>query len=128
MPISTGTSNGVQTVTGTVTSIQQIFSTQRSDTYTGTTTGVVIPVTSPVKTFAIQVKGTGAAASVWTVLLEGSIDGTNYTTIMTHTNILGEVILWSGTNFYPVLYFRSRVTALTLGSATDISVTILGTS
>ncbi len=103
------------------------FST-RSDTFTTTTSGTTVDSsTNPVKTFSIQVKGTGAAASVWTVVLEGSNDNTNFTTLLSHGTATGDgITLFSGTTFTPCLYYRSRCSALTLGGASNIVVTILG--
>lgn len=111
---------------GTITTSQSYA--QRSDTYTGTGNGTTVDVsTAPLSTFAISVKGTGAAATVWTAVLEGSLDGTNFTTILTHTNVTGDGLsLFIGTAFAPARYFRSRVSALTLGSATNIVIAILG--
>jgi hypothetical protein len=101
----------------------------RSDTYTGTASGTTVDVSAQgMKHFGIQVKGTGAAPTSYTVLLEGSLDGTNFSTLLTHTNSSpGDgLILHSGASVLPVLYFRSRCTALVLGSATNIVVTIIG--
>ena len=82
-----------------------------------------------VKSFAIQVKGTGGVAAVWDVRLEGSLDGTNFTTILTHTNATPDgTVLYSGSVLSPSNYFRSRVAGLTVAPATDIVVTVLGTS
>lgn len=101
----------------------------RSDTYTTTANGTQVDVsTRPSRAFGLQVKGTGVAAASWTVVLEGSLDGTNYTTVLTHqsgTNSDGAVA-WSSAVLTPCLYFRSRCTALSLGSATNIVATILG--
>lgn len=100
----------------------------RSDTYTTVATGTTVnQSTAPVRTFGIAVKGTGSAATSWTVVLEASLDNANFTTILTHkTNVGDGQIFWSGAVLSPSLYFRSRVTALTLGPATNIVVTILG--
>lgn len=101
----------------------------RSDTFTGTGNGTAVDVTAkPCKSFGVQVKGTGAAPTSWTVVLEASLDGTNYTTILTHTNtsLSDGAVLWSGAAVSPALYFRSRCSALLLGSATNIAVTIIG--
>jgi hypothetical protein len=100
----------------------------RSDTYTTTSSGTTVDThTSPLTSFAIQVKGTGASATSWNVVLEGSLDNAEFTTILTHKTNTGDgACMWSGSVLSPVLYFRSRVTALTLGPATNIVVTILG--
>jgi len=108
------------------------FFSTRADTYTGTGNGTAVDVsTKPCSKFALQLKGTGAAASVWTVRLEGSLDGTNYYEVMRHasTNPIGNnadgEIVWCTAG--PFLYFRSRCSdTLTLGSATNIVVTIVG--
>ena|SRR3990167_102119 len=101
----------------------------RSDTYTATGNGTIIDCSlKPMETFSVQVKGTDAAATVWDVRLEGSLDGTNFVQILQHTNVTGDgAIVYSGANLYPSLYFRSRCAGITLGGATNIVVTILGT-
>lgn len=52
---------------------------------TGTHT-VVDMSTGPMSSFGLQAK-LGAAVTAWTLLLEGTIDGTNWDTILTHTNV-----------------------------------------
>lgn len=77
--------------------------------------------------WALQVKGTGAAATSWTAVLQVSLDGTNFSTILTHTDSTDDdgSIVAIGTPF-PALHYRTSVTALTLGSASAISVTAVG--
>jgi hypothetical protein len=79
------------------------------------------------KWFGIQVKGTGAAATSWTAELQVSLDGSDYRTIVTHSNTTDSDgdILWISTPA-PALHFRSEVSAVVLGSATALSVTIIG--
>ena len=107
----------------------------RSDTYTTAANGTQVNTAlQPVKHFGLQVKGTGAAATAWNIILEGSLDGTNYTQILQHATTgnsppFGEsadgVTLWVQAG--PFLYFRSRSAAtLTLGSATNVVATIVG--
>lgn len=86
--------------------------------------------------FAIQVKGTGAAPTSWTVELQVSLDGTNFMTLFSHKSTTGsnnelaaadgDVVFSYGGTFYPALYFRSKCTAVSLGSATNIVATIVG--
>ncbi len=104
------------------------FKATRSDTFTGTTSGTTIDVSaSPTQSYAIAIKGTGASATTWDVRLEGSLDNTNFTQILQHTNTIGDgVALFSGSALSPALYIRSRVSGLVLGGATNIVVTILG--
>lgn len=103
---------------------------RRTDTFTGATTGTTVDAKpSGFKSFALQVKGTGASATAWNVVLEVSLDGTNYATLLTHASAEGDAdggIVWSGAADSPCLYFRSRVVSVTLGSATNLSVTIAG--
>lgn len=104
------------------------ISSYRTDNYTAAGAGTTINVSSsPLRTFSIQVTGIGATATSWDVLLEGSLNGVNFTTLMEHTEVIGNgVALFSGTNLQPVLYYRSRVVAVTLGGASAIAVTALG--
>lgn len=104
------------------------FST-RSDTYTTTANGTTVDVhTSPVKYFTLQVTSTGVVTS-WTVVLEGSLDGTNFTTILTHTDVIGNgVVVFIGASTASCLYFRSKCTAIVLGAGTNVIATIIGTA
>lgn len=100
----------------------------RFDTFIVAGNGTVIDCSNaPFSSFAVQVKGTGAAATLWTAVLEGTLDMVNYTTILTHTQAIGDgVVLFLGALPSPVLAYRARVVSLTLGTATNIVVTILG--
>lgn len=99
-----------------------------ADTYTAPATGPGYTNEIPHRSFAVQVKGTGATPTDWNVLVEGSLDSINFTPFLTHTQTLGETILWSSANQYACITYRSRVVSLTLGSATNIIVTILATT
>lgn len=85
--------------------------------------------TGPVKSFALQVKQTGVVDS-WTVVLEASLDNTNFQTVLTHTKAdQGDgKIQWTGSQDSPALYFRSKCTELTLGAGTNVTATVLGLS
>lgn len=98
------------------------------DTFTVAGNGTVIDCSSePFSNFSIQAQGTGATPTLWTVVLEGTLDMVNYTTILTHTQATGNaVILFLGALPTPVLAFRARVVSVTLGAATNIVVTVLG--
>jgi hypothetical protein len=100
----------------------------RSDTFTTTGFGTTVNVSShPEQTFSIQVSGTSAAASAWDIRLESSLDNVHFTQVLDHTNTTGDgVVLSSGSILTPSLYFRSNVVSLTLGSATNVVVTIVG--
>jgi hypothetical protein len=72
--------------------------------------------------YAIQVKGEGAAATTWSVTLEGSLDGKNWTTLATHSATDGSTVFAIDK---PCLAVRATVGTLTLGSATAIDVYLL---
>jgi hypothetical protein len=98
---------------------------QPGDTATG---GSLTLLLDPATSFGMQVKGTGAAATAWNVVLEVSLDGTNFATLLTHASADADSdggIVWSGANASPVLYARSRLVSVTLGSATNVVATIV---
>ena len=101
----------------------------RVDSFAGV--GVSPPVDvsdKPVRSFSIQVAGVGGTPTAWSVELQTSLDGVNYSEIMTHDNLTyvsGEV-LHSGANLAPTLYFRAEVKTLTLAPATSLTVGIIG--
>lgn len=99
----------------------------RSDTFTGTGNGTSVDVSAQGMTkFSMQVKATGAVTS-WTVVLEVSLNGTQWTTIATHDNVVpGDGIMAIVQGPVPALFFRSRCSAITLGGGTNVVVTILG--
>jgi hypothetical protein len=107
----------------------------RSDTFTGTGSGTTVDVNAQaMSSFSMSVKGTGAAPTSWTVNLQISLDGTNWTTIMVHSNTSppadevradGQTIS-TGANRYVAHYFRTNVSALVLGGASNIVVQISG--
>lgn len=103
----------------------------RQDAHSSQGDGTAIDVsTLGMSKFGLQVKGTGAAASAWDVRLRVSLDGTNYTDLLQHSSEGGDadgaVKYAPGGAQYPALYFRSRCESVTLGSASDIVVTIVG--
>ena len=96
---------------------------QRSDTYTATANGTTVTTTRlPLSYFTIQTVATGGVTS-WTILLEGSLDGTNFFTILTASNATPAI---STTAAWPVRYFRSRCSAIVLGGGTNVIAYILG--
>lgn len=100
----------------------------RQETFIATGLGITVDVSAQgMSTFALQVKETGSVTS-WTVVLEASLDGINFATILTHTKVdSGDGgIQFTGANRMPALYFRARCTAITLGSGTNVIVNILG--
>lgn len=106
----------------------KVPSASRSDAYTAAANGTAVDVSArPTRSYAMQVKGTGAAPTAFNVVLEASLDNANWTTVLTMTEADGDgAVRFTGGLFFPALYFRSRCVTVTLGSATDIVATILG--
>lgn len=103
----------------------------RQDTFTATGNGVTLDRAGyPGARFALQVTGTltQVGTTVWTVILEGSLDGVTFTTILTHTypaTADGATVWQSAGVQTPCRYMRTRCSALTLGTATNIISNIL---
>tara|TARA_R110002096_G_C14661910_1_gene728343 strand:+ start:28025 stop:28384 length:360 start_codon:yes stop_codon:yes gene_type:complete len=79
---------------------------------------------------ALQVTITGAPTAV-TVTLEGSLDGTTFSTIGTHAMSAGELTATKALYFdidMPVLYVKANLTVLTAGTAPTVTVTYEGDS
>lgn len=69
--------------------------------------------------------GNPQAPTTWDVRLEASINGQSWTEIAAHTNADGNGTLKWITG-KPAIYVRYRVAALTLGSAANIAVNVVG--
>ena len=98
------------------------------DAFTAAGSGTAIEVGAAVQNFSLQVVGDEVAATAWDVALEGSLDGVNFEPLLTHvsgTNSNGAIV-FNGNQVYPVMFIRSKVNSVTLGSATRILVYILG--
>ncbi len=77
---------------------------------------------------ALQVTITGAPSAV-TVTLEGSLDGTTFSTIGTHAMSAGELTATKAMYFdvdMPVLWVKANLTVLTAGTAPTVTVTYAG--
>ena len=102
----------------------------RNDTFTTTANGTTVTVgTGVAKTFSLQVVKTGSV-SAWSIVLEGSNDNTNFTTILTHneTSPGDGKLMFTGSLDSPCKYFRSRCVSITLGGGTSVTAYILGVS
>lgn len=110
-----------------------VASWKNSGRVTATTPVVISTVftaTQPMKYYALQVKGSTGTPSAWDVRLEGSLDGANWTGIMSHSTGDGDGTVKVSTNpvIFPAAWVRSRLNSLTFGSsATSLTVTVLGT-
>jgi len=107
---------------------QQRVSIYAQYTCTTTGTGATLDLTIyPLKSFSLQAVGSGGTPTLWTAILEGSIDGVNFDTLATSTNVIGiNVIVSLGSTTVPVRYIRPRITVLTLGGSSGLILHILG--
>lgn len=78
------------------------------------------------KSMSMQVKGDPVAATSWTVILEGSLDGMFFTTLMQHIKADGDGKIVDLMPPILVRFTRIRVSALSLGSAINIKVSVFG--
>lgn len=121
--------SNLRSSTNTAITTWPTFSTA-SNTFTAIGNGTTLDVSSrPLSSFAIQVNRTGGdATTTWTAVLEGSLDGINFTTILSHSNISPGVnsVLYSGSTLSPSRFFRCRIDSLSLSSAVNIVCLILG--
>jgi hypothetical protein len=95
---------------------------------TGTGPSAVVDISeSPMVTWTIQVAGVAVSATAWSVALEGSVDGVNFSEILKHTTLIGDKVnLFSGTTLFLAMYYRINVLSLTLGPATSLTVSVIG--
>ena len=110
------------------TGLSTVTSETRADTFTVAGDGAIVDTSlRPLSVFSLTVSGEDQAAESWDVRLEGSLDGTNFTEILRHTHLTGDLqTMYSGSNRNPCLFFRSRCVDVVIGSATSIKATILG--
>lgn len=99
----------------------------RSDVYTATGNGVTLTPSAPVKHFTIQCVQIGTV-TLWTIVVEGSLDGINFSTLATHTQATLTGVLVSATSPAPVRFLRSRCATLTLGVGTSVTAHVLAMS
>lgn len=98
------------------------------DLLTGTGPSAVVDVSqSPMVTWTLQITGVPVAASAWSVALEGSTDGINFSEIIKHTTLTGNAVnLYSGTTLFLTKYYRINVILLSLGPASSITASVIG--
>jgi hypothetical protein len=103
----------------------------------GTNAPSVLPLLTVCSAHGLEVKGVGATPSAWAVVLQGSISGKNWTTILSHSSSNSPAqsdgqLVWNNnaTNEgnWPNIckYVRIDVTALTLGSASALAIYAVG--
>lgn len=80
--------------------------------------------------YSMEVEQVGGSGATWIVNLEGSLDGNNYTPILTHTERSpgDKQIVSIGAGAFPCRFRRVNCVALSLGSAQYLNVRIEGSS
>lgn len=104
----------------------------QQETFTVAANGTTVDISiRPCLYWALQVTGTGAAATAWDVRLEVSLDGVGWTGIIQHTQTdLNGITknLGLATIGAPGRFFRIRLNSITLGSATNVVCRAIGIS
>lgn len=87
---------------------------------TGVQDKIAIPDSA--RSFAVEVAIPSGAITSWTVNLEGSLDGVNWTQLISHTATIGST-QWAVDK--PVVFVRVNVATLVLNTAPSITVVVL---
>lgn len=100
----------------------------KSDSFTAASSGTTVTARNPVDSYSLSVAEVGGVATSWTVVLEGSNDGTNFATLISHSRTDGNGVpkFPADAISRPVLFLRTRCTAVVLGTATSIKATFVG--
>jgi hypothetical protein len=94
-------------------------------TTTGTNDPVAAPGGLPFARYGVQLKGVGAAATSWTLTVEGSNDNANWTILSTHNATDGSTVFAVDK---PCLYVRSNLSAVSLAPATAVDIYLTATT
>lgn len=97
-----------------------------SETTTGMKVRVDFGASGPLSDWALQVSGVGAAPTAWNVNLEISLDGVTFQQVAQHMTTTGNGGVLFVTN-KPCLVAQIFIASLTLGSATGLTATAIGT-
>ena len=82
----------------------------------------VVALPAPMRSSGMQVSIPSGAITSWTVALEGSLDGVNWTALVTHNATIGST-QWAIDK--PVSFIRVNPSALALNTAPSISVLVV---
>ena len=95
------------------------------DRFITTGLGHIYAVSVPVQSYSIEVCGEGGNLGSWSTSVQASLDGVNFTTILTHNNGSLECsAVGSGGGLYPSIYIRVSMDSLDLGTAKDAEVLV----
>lgn len=78
----------------------------------------------PCSKFSVMVKGQAAAATAWSLDLQGSIDGANWQQLINHATADVDGVTKFVTD-RPVTHIRLNLASVTLGTATNLIVAAL---
>lgn len=80
-----------------------------------------VPLPDVFRTFSLEVATPSGAITSWSVNVEGSLDGVNWTSLVTHSANIGSTVFAVDK---PCNFMRANVTALSLGTAPSVTVII----
>lgn len=101
---------------------------EKSEIFTTAATGSTVQVSgsASMKYFSLSVRSTGVVLA-WSIILEGSLDGVNFSAVAKHTNLLGSgATIFPGVNVTNCTYFRMRCESIVLGLGTNVIATVIG--
>ncbi len=79
----------------------------------------------PCSKVAVQVKGVGAAATAWTVTVDTSLDGTNFTALVTHNTATTDGVIVYAVD-KPFSFYKLQMAGINLAPATAVDVYMVG--
>jgi hypothetical protein len=95
---------------------------------TGVQTTIATGLVQGIKYLSLSVTGSIVPADDWVVLLEGSLDGNGWATLLSHSLANGDSAIVTLAVPTPCNYFRVNCTTLALGAAASILVNVYGTA
>ncbi len=97
---------------------------------TATSAVIVGPIytgTQPMKYYSLQVKGSTGTVQDWSATLQGSLDGLNFTTILTHAKADLDGTTKVQATTWPAQWLRLNISSITYGSsATKFNIYAVG--
>jgi hypothetical protein len=91
-----------------------------TDKFTAADTSIAVTVHGSSK-FGFQVWASDTTATAWSIVLEGSLNNEDWTTLITHANTDGDgKVLWTVDK--PCVYMRAKLVSVTLGPADRLHI------
>ncbi len=84
---------------------------------------------NPVKNYSLQVRGSTGTVTSWTVALEVSIDGINFSPVVSHATADGDGVIKTSTAYpggFPATWMRIRTAAISTSAVKTLVITAIG--